>query len=84
MSYITRTSSIVMVDTACLTEALNRINASVRINNASNLSITLDGKDWQLTRLPNGTYSWRGEQSYGQQANIMFNSIKRDVFIQFF
>lgn len=75
MSYITRTSSIVMVDTTCLTEALNRINASVSINNASKLSITLEGKHWQLTRLSNGTYSWRGNPAYGQQANIMFNKI---------
>ena len=45
MSYITRTSNIVMVDQTCLNEAIARIGATATKNGA-NLNVRYNGNAW--------------------------------------
>ena len=77
MSYITRTSNIVMVDQTCLSEALQRLQATnVRMQNRV-VNFSHEGQHFTFTRLTNGTYSWRGEQSHSGRIDQMFRSLER-------
>jgi hypothetical protein len=58
MSYITRTSSIVMVDASCLTEALQDLGATQVAVAQNQVSFTLNGTGHRVDRLRNGALQW--------------------------
>ena len=77
MSYITRTSNIVMVDRTCVSEALERLQATSVNLQSGNVTFTYEGQHFNFTRLANGTYSWRGEQHVSGRIDEMFRTLER-------
>ena len=74
MSYITRTSTTVMIDQTCFNESLQRLEVTNLRTIASKVSFTHAGKSWVINRLPNGAYSCR-EQGQGNEAAVLLNLI---------
>ena len=77
MSYITRTSNIVMVDQTCVTEALQRIQATNIRHMSNQLMFTYQGDSLTFTRLHNGTYSWRGGGQQGARVDNAFRALEK-------
>lgn len=72
MSYITRTSSIVMVDASCLREALDELGAT-RVNVTSKtVEFTHQGTHHSVARLANGALSWNNRNHGTFQAMEAF------------
>lgn len=72
MSYITRTSSIVMVDASCLREALDELGAT-RVNVTSKtVEFTHQGTHHSVARLANGALSWNNRNHGTFQAMETF------------
>ena len=72
MSYITRTSSIVMVDASCLREALDELGAT-RVNVTSKtVEFTHQGAHHSVARLANGALSWNNRNHGTFQAMEAF------------
>ena len=77
MSYITRTSNIVMVDQGCVTEALQRIQANNIRHASDQLMFTYEGNSLVFTRLHNGSYSWRGDWQQGVGVDNAFRALEK-------
>ena len=75
MSYITRTSNIVMVDQTCLNEAIARIGATATKNGA-NLNVRYNGNVWKIQRKVNGSYYCRVEQSQARYVDELFRELE--------
>lgn len=76
MSYITRTSNIVMVDQTCFSEAISKINAT-STSHGNNTTVRYNNKSFTIQRRVNGSYTCRVESYERQSVDQMFRAIER-------